>query len=84
MGQGLGRGAAAVRKKPYTERGIRRVPCARCGAPSRFQWQICADGNLFRGLCAECDVAVNEMVARFVWGDSREADLLAYRQRVLG
>lgn len=67
-----------MRRKPYSQIGIRRVPCARCGAPSRFQWQICSDGNQFRGLCVECDVALNETVTRFVWGDAREAELAAY------
>ena len=70
-------------RRPYTERGIRRVPCARCGAPSEFQWQVCADGNVFRGLCAPCDVAVNELVVRFVWGGAREADLNRYRAEKL-
>jgi hypothetical protein len=70
------------RRKPYTEIGIRRMPCARCGKPSRFQWQICADGRLFRPLCAECDVELNEMVMRWVWGDLREADIARYRQKV--
>lgn len=71
-----------MRRKPYTEAGIRRVPCARCSEPSRFQWQICSDGNQFRGLCEACDVALNETVMRFVWGQSREADIDAYRSRV--
>lgn len=75
-------GWVSGRRKPYTERGIRRVPCARCGEPSRFQWQICSDGNRFRGLCVACDVALNEMVTRFVWGDSREAEIASYRAKV--
>lgn len=72
------------RTKPYTETGIRRVPCARCGAPSRYQWQICADNRVFRGVCIECDVALNETAMRFMFGDTREADLAAYRAKVLG
>ena len=51
-----------MRRTPYTERGIRRIPCARCGAPSSTQWQVCADGNQYRGLCIDCDVALNALV----------------------
>lgn len=75
--------ATTGRKQPYTESGIRRAPCARCGAPSRSQWQICADGNVFRGICQPCDVTMNALVMRFVFGRFREADIAAYRERVL-
>lgn len=53
------------RRTPYTERGIRRVPCYKCGQPSRYQWQVCADGNVWRGLCAACDIALNRLVLRW-------------------
>ncbi len=66
------------RRKPYTESGIRRVPCMRCGAPSETQWQICADGNVFRGLCARCDVALNDLVLGFVKHPNRHALMAAY------
>ena len=69
------------RTKPYTPTGIRRVPCARCDKPSRYQWQICADDRVFRGLCEECDIELNAMVMRWVWGDTREADIAAYAER---
>jgi hypothetical protein len=72
-----------MRRKPYTEIGIRRVPCTRCRLPGRFQWQICADGRAYRTLCARCDVELNELVMRWVWGDAREGDLQRYRERVL-
>lgn len=72
-----------MRRKPYTEIGIRRMPCVRCGGKGRFQWQICSDGNQYRVLCAPCDVALNEMVMRWVWGDTREDDLRRYRDEKL-
>lgn len=75
---------ARPRRRPYTEIGIGRVPCARCGRPSRYQWQICADGNQYRGVCAECDVRMNEDIMRFVWGDRREAEIARYRLKALG
>jgi hypothetical protein len=54
------------RRKPYTEIGISRIPCSRCGKPSRYQWQICADGRQYRGVCDECDVELNELVLKFM------------------
>lgn len=63
------------RKEPYTEAGIRRLKCIRCGAQAGFQWQICADGNNHRPLCAACDVALNRMVLR--WMRHPEAKRLA-------
>lgn len=71
------------RRKPYTAIGIRRLPCFRCGEPARFQWNVCADGNLFRPLCAACDIALNELVLR--WMDHPDLDrlLAAYEERVI-
>lgn len=66
------------RKTPYTERGISRVPCTRCGEPSVHQWQICADGNRWRGLCNKCDIKLNALVMRWMWGRTRENDIKAY------
>lgn len=67
------------RRKPYTERGISRVPCRRCGAPSKFQWQVCADGNVWRGLCLACDVALNALVLGFMGDPDLIAKMEAYR-----
>ena len=55
-----------MRRKKYTELGISRVPCERCGAPSTNQWQICATGNQWAGVCTECDISLNEMVVAFM------------------
>ncbi len=72
------------RKQPYTEIGVKRLPCSRCGGKSLFQWQICADGNLFRPLCAKCDVDLNRMVLEWVGDPAREAKMATYSARVLG
>ena len=72
-----------MRRKPYTAIGIKRVPCAKCGKPSHAQWHVCADGNRPRGLCKLCDVGLNRLAMRFVFGKSREADITAYRQKLL-
>jgi len=58
------------RTKPYTKRGITRVPCFRCGKPSTQQWQICALDNQYLGVCAECDIGMNEVVLSFMLGES--------------
>jgi hypothetical protein len=55
-----------MRKEPYTEIGISRVPCARCGEPSKHQWQICALGNVWMGLCENCDIKLNRLVLKFM------------------
>lgn len=53
------------RRRPYTQIGITRVPCSRCGAASRHQWQVCANGGRFLGLCPACDVQLNELALEF-------------------
>jgi len=55
-----------MRKKPYTEIGISRVPCLRCGKSSAHQWQICSLGNMWTGICTECDVKLNDLVLNFM------------------
>ena len=54
------------RREPYTERGIRRLKCVRCGAQAEFQWQICADGNLWRPICRYCDRRLNRKVLEWM------------------
>lgn len=73
----------SARKEPYTERGISRVPCSGCGAPSVYQWQVCADGNVYRGVCASCDYEVNLMVMRFMHRiPGRTKKMVAYAKRL--
>ena len=69
------------RKKPYTQIGIRRIPCARCGKPSRYQWQICALDNLHHGVCAQCDVELNAAVLQFFKVPDWRNKLLAYKEK---
>jgi hypothetical protein len=78
------------RFEPYTVIGIKRRSCSvlGCGNPGHANWNVCADNigsrPQYRILCLEHDVALNEMAMRFVFGDTREADLAAYREKVLG
>lgn len=50
---------------PYTSRGIARVPCIRCGAPSFHQWNACSLGRRYFGVCVPCDIALNNLVLEF-------------------
>jgi len=60
------------REKPYTAAGIKRLPCARCGAKASSQWQVCADNRLYRPLCTACDVDLNRMV--LFWMNDPQAE----------
>ena len=71
------------RKEPYTTRGIERLPCFRCGAKARYQWQVCSDGRLFRTLCADCDVALNVLVLKWMGFRDWRTKLMAYKKRDL-
>jgi hypothetical protein len=69
-----------MRRKPYTAIGIGRVPCFRCGEPSAYQWQVCADGNVYRGLCRECDVALNRLVLWWMKDPDIDTKMLRYEE----
>lgn len=72
------------RREFYTQRGIRRMACIRCHRPAMFQWSICADGNVQRVLCDECDIDLNRMVLEWAGDPDVEMKMEAYRNRVLG
>ena len=65
-----------MRYKPYTEKGISRVPCERCGKPSSQQWQICAIGNKWAGVCTDCDIELNRLVLEFMWKPGRLVNMI--------
>lgn len=71
------------RRRPYTVDGVRRLPCFRCGQPALHQWSACSDGNLWRPLCLECDVALNRLVLEWMGFDAAEvaAKMTAYAAR---
>ena len=55
-----------MRTKPYTEIGIKKLKCFRCGNQANQQWNICADKGQFRPICKECDIKLNELVLKFM------------------
>lgn len=54
------------RRTPYTEVGVARLPCTRCGRPASRQWQACANGGRYVPVCALCDYLVNAVVLRLL------------------
>lgn len=76
------------RFEPYTAVGIKRVPCVRCGQGAHASWNICADKvkgrTQFRALCVECDIGMNRIAMRYVFGDDREPDIERYEAKVRG
>ncbi len=55
------------RRKPYTARGISRVPCVKCGKPSQAQWRICAT-SMWTPVCEACDIKINRKIATWAFG----------------
>jgi hypothetical protein len=72
-----------ARRKPYSERGIRRLKCWRLGCENRAfqQWQICADGNVYRPVCWECDVEMNGLVLAFMGDPEAYTKMKRYAER---
>lgn len=54
------------RRTPYTQIGIARLQCIRCGGVPSEQWSACADRNNWRPLCIECDVELNRLVLEWM------------------
>lgn len=59
--------------EPYEADQIEAMPCFRCGHPAKFQWSICADANVQRPICADCDILLNHHVLAWA-GDPDAAD----------
>lgn len=71
---------AHKRSKPYTEIGIKRVKCFRCPNRAAQQWQICADGNVYRPICSQCDVVLNYLVMDFMEMPDRDEKIQLYKE----
>jgi hypothetical protein len=69
------------KKTPYTEQGIKRQKCYRCGKPASEQWNICADNNIYRPICQECDIMLNELVLRWMKDHDWHDKILAYEAK---
>lgn len=71
------RWAKLGRKKPYTDIGIRRKECVRCGEPASQQWRVCSD-SLWRPVCLVCDTALNMLVLKFMNHPAADELMAAY------
>jgi NAD-dependent SIR2 family protein deacetylase len=71
-----------ARKTPYTEIGIRRLKCIRCGKPAKYQWNACSDDNIWRPLCTECDIEINKLVLQFMGFPDWEEKIIKYSKKL--
>lgn len=67
------------RRKPYTEIGIKRLPCVRCRQQATQQWRACADG-LWRPICTRCDVLLNRIVLQFMCDTDTNEKIHKYKE----
>lgn len=68
------------RMKPYTEIGIRRLKCVRCGKQATEQWSICALGGRYVPICKVCDIELNATVLDFMRWPNMTAVMLKYEK----
>lgn len=73
-----------MRKKPYTEIGIKRIKCFRCNNASTYQWNICADDNIYRPICIECDIKLNTLVLKFMGFKDWREKIAKYWKKLKG
>lgn len=73
-----------MRRKPYTNNGIRRVKCFKRGCNERGnqQWQICADKRVFRPICTKHDIEMNRIVLKFLGDPNIFKKMSEYRQKI--
>lgn len=72
----------ARRERRYTESQLHKCKCFRCGAPARFQWNICSDDNIWRPLCGQCDLDLNAMVLEWFGKNNWEVKLRKYARLI--
>lgn len=69
-------------KEPYTMEEIEKLQCVRCGKPAVFQWNACADENLYRPLCPPCDITLNQLILKYMRDPKWEKKLFRYQRKV--
>lgn len=68
----------ARRYRAYPQAELEKMKCFRCGKKAKFQWNACADGNVWRPLCAACDVALNVIVVSWLYPKDWVTKIKAY------
>lgn len=71
-----------MRTNPYTQIGIKRKKCCRCGKQAATQWKICSDGNQYRPLCIECDIELNKTVLEFMGFKDSDKMIAEYKNKL--
>lgn len=66
------------RKQPYTEIGITRLSCQRCGGKAEHQWQVCANDNRYLPICIDCDIELNRLALEFMKMPNVEQLMMKY------
>ncbi len=66
------------RGKPYPDSKLYKLDCYVCGEKAKFQWNACADGNVWRPLCAKHDVLINKAVLQVLYPKDWEVKLKEY------
>lgn len=68
------------RRGYYTQAEIEQRMCAvaGCGRFAFATWGGCADDNVLRPFCAECDIELNWLVLEWSGDPDREAKIIAY------
>lgn len=59
-------------------------PCIRCGKPGKEEFSTCADGNVWRSLCAACDIALNALVLDFMHLPDAASNMVHYIAKKTG
>lgn len=77
-------GGRPADRPPYSAEGIKRLLCARagCGRRAHASWGACADDNVQRPLCPECDVELNRVTLLWMGDPERNKKMVAYMKRV--
>jgi len=58
------------------------MKCFRCGNKAKYQWQICADENIYRPICEECDIELNEIVLKWAGFPDWKDKIKQYKEKV--
>ena len=59
------------------------MKCYRCKRNATQTWNICADGNRNREICKKCDIALNELVLRWMGFRNWKSKIKKYKIEAL-
>lgn len=71
-----------VRTKAYTDAQLYKMKCVRCDKPAEFQWSSCADDNVWRPLCGQCDLELNSLVMRWYGFSDWRKKIVRYARKI--